>query len=176
MMLFASVHFRLSQRQPDLLITSLSCHRLVITSILVATKWLDDAYYNNAYYGQIGGVTTKELNRMELEFLLRINFDLNVTIDTLAMVEGQLAYQLGGLTPAKTIANNSDNTSASGKSRSGVLYGSVRQNCHGVITYAESGENEDREGACRARGAPVSDHGREFAPLTPERTYMTYSC
>jgi hypothetical protein len=33
---------RLIHRQPDLLVTSLNVHRLLVTSVMVATKMLDD--------------------------------------------------------------------------------------------------------------------------------------
>lgn len=167
---------RLCQRQPDILITSLSCHRLVITSILVAAKWLDDAFFTNAYYGQVGGVTTKELNRMELEFLLRINFDLNVTVDTLQVVEAQLACQLGAMAPPRVISSGH---SSSSYMQATLHYGSpIQNNCHRAIAYGHKTENDESGeygGYCMGPGTPASAHQREFAPLTPERTYMAYS-
>lgn len=37
-------------------------------------------YYNNAYYAKVGGVTTAEMNRLEMEFLFRLDFRLQVTV------------------------------------------------------------------------------------------------
>lgn len=49
---------------------------------MVAAKFLDDAYYNNAYYAKVGGVTPLEMNRLELEFLFALRFRLHVTVST----------------------------------------------------------------------------------------------
>ncbi|XP_031402223.1 cyclin-P3-1 [Punica granatum] len=63
-------------------LTSLNVHRLLITSIMVAAKFIDDAFFNNAYYAKVGGVSTFELNRLEMKFLFGINFRLYVSVDT----------------------------------------------------------------------------------------------
>ncbi|KAG0623242.1 hypothetical protein M758_3G158900 [Ceratodon purpureus] len=70
---------RLIHRQPDLLVTTLNVHRLLVTSIMVATKILDDVHFNNAFFARVGGVSVVELNRLELEFLFRLDFRLTVT-------------------------------------------------------------------------------------------------
>lgn len=46
---------------------------------MLAAKFFDDQYYNNAYYAQIGGVSTEEINTLEVEFLFMINFSLYVS-------------------------------------------------------------------------------------------------
>eukprot|EP00252_Welwitschia_mirabilis_P026520 TRINITY_DN8731_c0_g1_i1.p1 TRINITY_DN8731_c0_g1~~TRINITY_DN8731_c0_g1_i1.p1 ORF type:complete len:270 (+),score=34.18 TRINITY_DN8731_c0_g1_i1:79-810(+) len=61
-------------------ITSLNVHRLLITGTVVAAKFMDDVYHNNAYYAKVGGISTSEMNQLELEFLFRIGFKLNVTL------------------------------------------------------------------------------------------------
>ena len=38
--------------------------------------------FNNAYYARVGGVTTAELNRMEMKFLFSIDFRLQVNVQT----------------------------------------------------------------------------------------------
>ncbi|KAJ4892330.1 Cyclin-U4-1 [Raphanus sativus] len=73
---------RFTHSQPSLPINSLNVHRLLITSVLVAAKFLDDRYYNNAYYAKVGGISTKEMNLLELDFLFGLGFDLNVTPNT----------------------------------------------------------------------------------------------
>lgn len=62
-------------------LTSLNAHRLLITSIMVAAKFLDDECYDNAYYARIGGVSTGEMNRMEMRFLFNLDFRLQVTAE-----------------------------------------------------------------------------------------------
>ncbi|KAI8025170.1 Cyclin-U4-1 [Camellia lanceoleosa] len=73
---------RFVQRQPSLPINSLSVHRLLITSVMVAVKFMDDIYYNNAYYAKVGGISTAEMNFLEVDFLFGLGFHLNVTPTT----------------------------------------------------------------------------------------------
>ncbi len=69
---------RVMQRNQTLVLSSLNVHRLLLTSIMVAVKFCDDSTYNNAYYARVGGIGAAELNRLELDFLRRINWALAV--------------------------------------------------------------------------------------------------
>ncbi|EXB38377.1 hypothetical protein L484_008035 [Morus notabilis] len=73
---------RFAQRQPSLPINSLNVHRLLITSVMVAAKFMDDMYYNNAYYAKVGGINTREMNFLEVDFLFGLGFHLNVSPTT----------------------------------------------------------------------------------------------
>ncbi|KAF8099715.1 hypothetical protein N665_0238s0043 [Sinapis alba] len=73
---------RFTHRQPSLPINSFNVHRLLITSVMVSAKFLDDRYHNNAYYAKVGGISRKEMNLLELDFLFGLGFDLNVTPNT----------------------------------------------------------------------------------------------
>ncbi|RWR87340.1 cyclin-U4-1-like protein [Cinnamomum micranthum f. kanehirae] len=73
---------RFAQRQPSLPINSFNVHRLIITSVMVAAKFMDDIYYNNAYYAKVGGINTVEMNFLEVDFLFGLSFHLNVTPTT----------------------------------------------------------------------------------------------
>ena len=55
------------------------CVCVCVCSIMLAAKFFDDQYFNNAYYGKVGGVTCKEVNSLEIEFLFMINFNLYVS-------------------------------------------------------------------------------------------------
>eukprot|EP00475_Leptophrys_vorax_P005458 TRINITY_DN13298_c0_g1_i1.p1 TRINITY_DN13298_c0_g1~~TRINITY_DN13298_c0_g1_i1.p1 ORF type:complete len:279 (-),score=-3.55 TRINITY_DN13298_c0_g1_i1:488-1324(-) len=72
---------RIVGEHDDMVITSLNVHRLLITCVMIAAKFLDDSYFNNAYYAKVGGVTTAEMNRLEMELLFRMDFRLNLTTD-----------------------------------------------------------------------------------------------
>ncbi|XP_071720651.1 cyclin-P3-1-like [Rutidosis leptorrhynchoides] len=78
-------------------LTSLSVHRLLITSIMLAAKFIDDAFYNNAYYAKVGGVTTAELNRLEMKFLFGLDFRLHVSLRTFGRycseLEKEISYE-----------------------------------------------------------------------------------
>ena len=53
-------------------------HRILFMSILTAIKYNEDLYYDNEYYAKIAGISTKELKKMELEYLKLIKFELYV--------------------------------------------------------------------------------------------------
>ena len=80
---------RLIQRN-NFLLTELNVHRVVITAILLAAKFFDDAYYNNAYYSKVGGVLVSEMNGLEVDFLFRINFSLHVTSELFDKYKAEL--------------------------------------------------------------------------------------
>ncbi|KAL5972800.1 Cyclin-U1-1 [Asimina triloba] len=70
---------RLAHRHPDSLVLSLNVHRLIVTSVMVASKVLDDVHYNNAFFARVGGVSNAELNRLELELLFMLDFGVMVS-------------------------------------------------------------------------------------------------
>ncbi|XWS36999.1 hypothetical protein CRYUN_Cryun19dG0005600 [Craigia yunnanensis] len=70
---------RFLQMQPSLPINSFNVHRLLITSVLISAKFMDDIYYNNAYYAKVGGISIVEMNLLEVDFLFGLGFQLNVT-------------------------------------------------------------------------------------------------
>uniref|UniRef100_A0A2N9IXR0 Cyclin n=1 Tax=Fagus sylvatica TaxID=28930 RepID=A0A2N9IXR0_FAGSY len=70
---------RLAHRHPDSLLISLNVHRLLVTSVMVASKMIDDEHYNNAFYARVGGVSKLELNRLELELLFLLDFGVAVS-------------------------------------------------------------------------------------------------
>jgi hypothetical protein len=77
----------------NFLLTELNVHRVVITAVLLAAKFFDDAYYNNAYYAKVGGVLVSEMNGLEVDFLFRINFTLHVKPEVFAKYHGELMAQ-----------------------------------------------------------------------------------
>lgn len=80
----------------NFLLTKLNVHRVAITSILLAAKFFDDAYYNNAYYAKVGGVLVSEMNRLEVEFLFRINFSLHVSPELYNKYSAELSAHATG--------------------------------------------------------------------------------
>ncbi|KAI8028404.1 Cyclin-P3-1 [Camellia lanceoleosa] len=69
-------------QEKNVRLTSLNAHRLVITSVMLAAKFLDDKCYDNKYYAKVGGVSTAEMNNLEVKFLFDIHFRLHVTLET----------------------------------------------------------------------------------------------
>eukprot|EP00465_Bigelowiella_longifila_P001814 CAMPEP_0185253778 /NCGR_PEP_ID=MMETSP1359-20130426/2380_1 /TAXON_ID=552665 /ORGANISM="Bigelowiella longifila, Strain CCMP242" /LENGTH=336 /DNA_ID=CAMNT_0027836199 /DNA_START=46 /DNA_END=1056 /DNA_ORIENTATION=- len=81
---------RLIQRNPSFLITSLNAHRLFVTAIVVAAKFSSDFFFKNSFYAKVGGISTPELNELELEFLFRIHFVLFVKEETFKQYHAHL--------------------------------------------------------------------------------------
>jgi hypothetical protein len=63
----------------DTKLTRSNMHRIILVSLLVATKICNDTCWSNKYYADIGGVCLQELNRLEEDFLLKIEWDLFIT-------------------------------------------------------------------------------------------------
>jgi len=86
---------RLIRTNGSFLVNSYNVHRMIITSVMLAAKFFDDQYFNNAHFGRVGGVSCKEINLLEIEFLFMINFnlfvenDLYTTYDDRLMSHGQ---------------------------------------------------------------------------------------
>jgi hypothetical protein len=90
---------KLAKQDASFAPTRLNVHRLLLTGVLISAKFLDDRYFNNAFYAKVGGVTTVELNRLELEMLQLLDFQLSVTPEHLVAVlldaqSGRLMLQM----------------------------------------------------------------------------------
>ncbi|KAI9485666.1 MAG: cyclin-domain-containing protein, partial [Benjaminiella poitrasii] len=81
---------RISNQQDGITINSFNIHRLLITSITVASKFTSDVYYTNSRYAKVGGLSLYELNQLELELLFLIDFQLHITLETLQTYANQL--------------------------------------------------------------------------------------
>jgi hypothetical protein len=69
---------RIVKHNPDVQVTDLTCHRLLLTGCMVAAKFHDDEYASNEYFARVGGIDTSELNSLEVEFLKLLNWKLYV--------------------------------------------------------------------------------------------------
>lgn len=56
----------------------------LVDSFLVAFR-----HFNNAFYARVGGITNSELNNLEIDFLFRLDFRLQVTSN---MFEGYCTH------------------------------------------------------------------------------------
>ena len=69
---------RLKQQMPSVCLTSGNMQRLLLTSVMVAAKYLDDLYYSNKHWARIGGLELVEVNLLELKLLFHLNFSLKL--------------------------------------------------------------------------------------------------
>ena len=56
-------------------------HKMILASMLVAIKYNEDDYYSNSFYAKVGGVSKSEIDVLEYEFLVLIEFNLYVSDD-----------------------------------------------------------------------------------------------
>ena len=62
----------------DILITEYNIHRFLLMSLIISIKYNEDLIFDNKYYSEVAGVSIKEFNSLESEFLTIINFDLYI--------------------------------------------------------------------------------------------------
>lgn len=54
----------------------------MLTSLLIAAKFYDDIFFDNNFIAQVGGISNKELNKLEINFLHLTNFEIFVNSET----------------------------------------------------------------------------------------------
>ncbi|CAG9464284.1 unnamed protein product [Pedinophyceae sp. YPF-701] len=74
---------RMAARDPHLVANSRTIHRLLLVGVIIATKFLDDRYFPNAYYAKVGGLTPAEVNELERDVLARLDFRVAVSAQDL---------------------------------------------------------------------------------------------
>ena len=60
-------------------LTSFNIQRLLLTAVMLASKFLDEPVMSNTQWALIGDMTAREMNELELDMLWRLKFTLNVT-------------------------------------------------------------------------------------------------
>ncbi|KAK2198281.1 bifunctional Cyclin PHO80-like/Cyclin-like superfamily/Cyclin-like [Babesia duncani] len=69
---------RILKLHSEFCLSALNVHRFVITAVMLAAKFTDDVYYSNKFYALVGGVKVAEINLLESQFLILINYQLYV--------------------------------------------------------------------------------------------------
>jgi hypothetical protein len=57
-------------------------HRVVFTGVILAIKYNEDDFYTNNYYSKVGGISTRELNLLEYEFVRLLKYNLFIQRQT----------------------------------------------------------------------------------------------
>jgi hypothetical protein len=96
----ALVYIDLLISRNGLTLTSFNIHRVIITAVMLAAKFFDDHYYNNAYYARVGGLPCSEINALELEMLFSCGFSLHISSEEFEKYFFELAGHC--LAPAPT--------------------------------------------------------------------------
>lgn len=66
-------------------------HRLILTSFVLAIKYNEDDFYSNGYYAKVGGIKQKELNELEYNILLLLEFSVFIDTETYEKYQSQLS-------------------------------------------------------------------------------------
>ncbi|KAI8906043.1 cyclin-domain-containing protein, partial [Gorgonomyces haynaldii] len=69
---------RICKRQPNFAFNSLTCHRFLITAIMVGCKTVSDTYATNPYFAKVGGLSVQELNILEIELCTQMDWDFTI--------------------------------------------------------------------------------------------------
>ncbi|KAH8741032.1 PREG-like protein [Cryptosporidium ryanae] len=72
---------RILECNPSLAFDTKNAHRLMLSSLIICIKLYDDKLLTYSNFAQIGGVSNKELTRIETEALKHINFKLKVDLE-----------------------------------------------------------------------------------------------
>lgn len=99
---------RVCELHPHFTVSSLTVHRFLITAVTVASKALSDSYCTNSHYAKVGGISTQEINTLELEFLSLIDWHLASTGPILQQYYANLVEQHPCYERMITIENNTD--------------------------------------------------------------------
>lgn len=84
---------RVCELHPYFTVSSLTVHRFLITAVTVSSKALSDSYCTNSHYAKVGGISTQEINALELEFLSLIDWHLASTGPILQQYYANLVEQ-----------------------------------------------------------------------------------
>lgn len=55
-----------------------NCHKLVLISLLIANKFLEDDNMNNNFWANCGGISLNDINKFEIKFIKKINYMLYI--------------------------------------------------------------------------------------------------
>lgn len=76
---------RLAEKDPRLMLSHYNVHRLLITSVMISAKFLDHAWFSNAYYAKVGGIpSVQEINCLEIEMLKLLDYRIKVAPEEIA--------------------------------------------------------------------------------------------
>ncbi|SMN19940.1 similar to Saccharomyces cerevisiae YIL050W PCL7 Pho85p cyclin of the Pho80p subfamily [Maudiozyma saulgeensis] len=68
-------------QQQTFVMDSFNIHRLIIAGITVSTKFFSDFFYSNSRYARVGGISLKEMNHLELQFLVLCDFEMLISVE-----------------------------------------------------------------------------------------------
>lgn len=76
---------RATLADPNLVISDLTVHQLLCTSLMMAAKFFDDEYYSTKVYANVGGMSSRRLAKLELRLLQLLDWKLGVESEEYTM-------------------------------------------------------------------------------------------
>lgn len=82
-LIYATIYCRrLVEKDERLAINRHNFHRLLITAVVLAAKFIEHSWYSNKHYARVGGVKTcEEMNKLELGMLQLLDFKLLIPLE-----------------------------------------------------------------------------------------------
>lgn len=75
--------YRLAVIEKAIPVTSRNAHRLVLAALRVTMKKMEDHRWNHSRFAKVGGISEKELGKLEMSFCFLTNFDLKANKEML---------------------------------------------------------------------------------------------
>mmetsp|Transcript_412 Transcript_412/g.816 ORF Transcript_412/g.816 Transcript_412/m.816 type:complete len:309 (-) Transcript_412:67-993(-) len=94
------------QSRREFCITSLNVHRIFLTAALLAVKFSEDVSYDNEHFARVGGVSLKELNRLELSMLAALDYRLSISKEDFSAYETKLVDECVSYLDAEELASS----------------------------------------------------------------------
>ena len=63
----------------NFIVNSYNVYKILFSSLIIAIKYNEDEYYDNKFYAKVGGLTLKEMNNLEINYLSLIDFKLYIS-------------------------------------------------------------------------------------------------
>ncbi|KAL3473631.1 cyclin-domain-containing protein [Aspergillus californicus] len=90
---------RMANIDRAILVNRKNIHRLVLAGLRVAMKTLEDLSYSHSRVAKVGGVTNRELTKLEISFCFLADFELRVDKDLLSdqaiLLQSNMTYGTG---------------------------------------------------------------------------------
>mmetsp|Transcript_10770 Transcript_10770/g.28807 ORF Transcript_10770/g.28807 Transcript_10770/m.28807 type:complete len:364 (-) Transcript_10770:638-1729(-) len=87
---------QLAASKRELVLTSLNVHRVILTAVMLAAKFLEDDAKSTAHFASIGGISAAELCALERGMLKAMNYQLIVTSEQYECCERALLAECIG--------------------------------------------------------------------------------
>lgn len=78
-------------------INSLTVHRFLITTCMVGSKGLCDSFRTNGHYARVGGISKAELNLLEVEFLVRVDYRIVPRVEVLSRYYERMVMRMNSV-------------------------------------------------------------------------------